>query len=326
MGALANYDPTPILEYGYTQREAEFLALVALFSGHFFRGQFLRFAAVDYGAVVDNFAARVLGKGHVREYPFPPGSTKRLHLCYRPIYSRLGLDNSKFRRTDTPAATVIARLAALDFVIDNPGLTYLPTDRDKLAYFGERGIDGDSLPAKTYVSPVGRGETRALFPDKFPIAVDEKTRELTFVYIDEHHAPTSYLKAHVRNYLPLWRAIDQPWRFVFVTTSTAKKASTEELFRQLLTEGVGEPDPRMLDYFRIKRAYVAKDWPALSRADLTARIGLEKIYETAQFRALYREWSDGKLPSNLPASAPKISPKFHLYSPPSFRELSALVS
>ena len=111
---------------------------------------------------------------------------------------------------------------------------------------------------------------------------------------------------------------------VFVTTSAEKGASVEGLFRQLLTEGVGEPDPRMLDYFRIKRAVERKDWPALSRADLTARVGLEKIYESAQCKALYREWSDGRLPQELPASAPKIPPKFDLYSPPSFRELSAL--
>ena len=326
MGALANYDPTPILEYGYTLREAQFLTLVALHSGHFLRMQFCRFAGVEPGAVLANFVARATGKGHVRDHSFPPGPGKRLHLFYRPIYSRLGLPNSNHRRSDTPSTTIINRIAALDFIIDHPELTFLPTDREKLAYFGSRGIAEDQLPAKTYVSPVGRGESRAYFPDKFPIGLDEKTGELTFLYVDEHQEPTTYFKTHVRNYLPLWRALDQPWRLVFITTSPDKKGSAEPLFRDLLSEGVGESDTRMLDYFRIKRAVERKDWPTLSRADLAARVRLEKLYEAPEHKALYREWCDGKLPQQIPASALKRTPKFELYSPPSFRELTVFPS
>ena len=170
-------------------------------------------------------------------------------------------------------------------------------------------------------SPLSRGETRVVFPDRFPIGVHSKTQELTFVYIDEQ-APSSYLKAHVRSCLPLWRSLDQSRRFVFVTTSALKKASVEGLFRRFLIQPLREVDERLLDYFRIEHAVGAQNWKAASRADPPTRVRLEKIDETTKHRALYRDWYDGNLPQGVPASAPTISPEFAADSPPNFRERS----
>jgi hypothetical protein len=325
MGTLGKYDADPIATFGYTAREAEFLALVALHGGHFVAQQFCRYTDTQRGKAVATFIARALGKGHIREHPFPPGPGRRFHLCYRPIYAALGLPNSNHRRADTPTATIVCRIAALDYIIDTDEIAYLPTDRDKLGYFTSRGISEEDLPQKIYTSPFGRGSTHAYFPDKFPVGIDESTQKLTFVYVDEHPLPTTYFEAHIKNYLPLWRALGQPWGLAFVSTSPAKQHAAEDLFRQQLAGARGQSDGAMFDYFRMKRAFLAEDWKALSRADLVARINLAKQYETPRYKALYADWIGGKLADKIPSQAPKITPDFDLYTPPSFKELAALV-
>ena len=157
---------TPILDYGYLEREARFLALVAMHSGHFVSAQYCRFAGLARGAQLNNFIAKALGRGHLREYEYGPGR-RRYHLFARPFYKRLGIPCSN-RRRDISITGINTRIWGLDFVIDNPQLEFFADDRSKLDFFRGLGMPKEILPAREFVSLKHSSSTPNYFPDRFP--------------------------------------------------------------------------------------------------------------------------------------------------------------
>ena len=56
---MPDYDPIPVLQsVGYTEREATFLYLVALYSGYFLRRQYDRFIRRGRGAIAEQLLRR----------------------------------------------------------------------------------------------------------------------------------------------------------------------------------------------------------------------------------------------------------------------------
>ena len=80
-----------IKEHGYTDSEARFLYIVAVFSGYFTLKQFLAFAGIGYGKRHASFAQKLLKKGHatVRDYL---RRCSIYHLFSRSIYGQIEKD------------------------------------------------------------------------------------------------------------------------------------------------------------------------------------------------------------------------------------------
>ena len=82
-----------LADFGYNEREAQFLYIAATFSGYFTQRQFLTFIQSRRGKRSHLFAQKVLNNGHatVRDYM---GWGPISHLFCRTLYKAIGIDPS----------------------------------------------------------------------------------------------------------------------------------------------------------------------------------------------------------------------------------------
>ena len=136
--------------FGYTEEEARFLYIVATHSGYFVARQFLAFAGVQWGKRTTLFWNKLQSHKHARTGSMPKHRAF-YHLFARKLYRQLGRENLRNRRRHE-LEYIQTRIAILDFVLANPGLAYLETEGDKLAFFcRDLNIDAGHLPSKTYL-------------------------------------------------------------------------------------------------------------------------------------------------------------------------------
>ena len=157
-----------IKDLGYTDSEARFLYIVAVFSGYFTPGQFRIFTGSTYGKRPTSFAQKLLKQGHatVRDY-MRRGSI--YHLFSRTVYGQIEKNN--FRNRKKHSFDVIrTRLLLLDFILANQELAYFETEHDKVIFFCEQlGVLKDFLPAEVYEGSSPSQPTIRYFVDEFPI-------------------------------------------------------------------------------------------------------------------------------------------------------------
>ena len=117
-----------LMTHGWTRREAEWLALVYLHSGVFFRSQHLAFIGRTNPALANRFIRRC------RKYAVEPWKGSRLRLCRiaaRRIYRVLGAEHVRHRRTAAPEV-LLRRLLSLDYLLEHPHAAWLPTEEEKV--------------------------------------------------------------------------------------------------------------------------------------------------------------------------------------------------
>ena len=193
---------------GWSGREAEWIALVALHTGVFTRSQ--------YGAYVNSGANRKPAAALVRalldkqlaiedERAIFPGGARAVLLTGKAPYRALGIPDVRHRRAkDATTQVLMRRLLSLDYIIERPTLAWLPTEADKVQRFEALGIDRRTFPYRLY-GPEGRRKIPRYFAFKLPIAVDE--RAATFVYVDAGQSTDSELRAWGVAHARLWAAL-----------------------------------------------------------------------------------------------------------------------
>ena len=193
---------------GWTGREAEWIALVALHSGVFTRSQCgAYFEAGADRKRIGRFVHALLDKQLAieDERAMFPGGARAVHITHKPIYRALGIENVKHRRGKHAATPVLMRrLLSLDYLIERPTLGWLPTEAEKVQRFEALGIDRGTLPSRNY-GPPGTPQVPRYFDLKFPLAVDDPTT--TFVYVDAGQSTDSELRAWGMAHAPLWAAL-----------------------------------------------------------------------------------------------------------------------
>ena len=130
---------------GWTGREAEWLALVALHSGAFTRAQCgVYFQAGDDRKRLLRFVRALIEK-HLAiedERPIFPGGARAVLLTGKPIYQALGIPDVRHRRSKAATTIVLMRrLLSLDYIIARPTFGWLPTEGDKVQRFEALGLD-----------------------------------------------------------------------------------------------------------------------------------------------------------------------------------------
>ena len=193
---------------GWSGREAEWIALVALHTGVFTRSQ--------YGAYLNAGNNRKPAAALVRalldtqlaiedERAIFPGGARAVHITQKALYRALGIANVKHRRGKHAATPVLMRrLLSLDYLIERPTLAWLPTEADKVQRFEALGIDRRTFPYRMY-GPHGKPQIPRYFAFKLPIAVDEQAA--TFVYVDAGQSTDSELRAWGMAHVRLWAAL-----------------------------------------------------------------------------------------------------------------------
>ena len=209
----------PVRHPGWNDRETEWLTLVCLHSGVFTRSQYqARYgvSAQTAGRFVHALVDARLAHGGVRLERGPVRPVSVCHVHARALYGALGIENHRHRRRASPEVT-LRRLLCLDYILEHPEQTWLPTEADKAAYFERRGIAPDTLPQRPCTGPFAGRPARRYVALNVPIARYGPTT--TFVYIDagaRHRTPHERIRAWASAYEPLWDALRERRQFVHV--------------------------------------------------------------------------------------------------------------
>ena len=228
--------------FGWTGRQAEWIALACLHSGVFLRAQWSRFLDAHPEQVRRGVHA-LIAQGAATEETVPgiKGIGRVCRVFARQLYRALGAEDIRHRRTASEAV-LMRRLLSLDYVLEHPGLPWLPTEPEKVGAFEELGIKRRVLPSRLYRGAAG--STRRYFPLKLPVAL-EADRAL-FVYADPGHDTTTALHSWGDAHLGLWKALGEHGRAVEVV-AVARTRKEVDRARTILdnwveASGPSEPD------------------------------------------------------------------------------------
>ena len=197
---------------GWTGREAEWIALVCLHSGVFTRAQFCHYFEVRRNAAHRIVRTLIERREAVEgEWPLVNGGGKTCRISSKGIYRALGVENIRHRRKAN-RSVVMRRLLSLDFVLEHPGLNWLPTEAEKVEFLEGLGVHSNLIPRRIYYGAVGA--QKRYFALKLPVAGGDKT--VTFAYVDPGHATAVELYSWGAAHGQLWDAIRAKGRRVEV--------------------------------------------------------------------------------------------------------------
>ena len=151
--------------FGWTGRQAEWIALVCLHSGVFTRTQATRFLDTHHERA-RRLVHALIAQGLAAEETVPGvrGIGRVCRIFSRGLYRALGAEHIRHRRTAS-ADVLMRRLLSLDYVIEHSALPWLPTEPEKVAAFEALGIERELLPSRLYRGAAGA--TRRYFPLKY---------------------------------------------------------------------------------------------------------------------------------------------------------------
>ena len=222
---------------GWTGREAEWIALVCLHSGVFTRAQFCHYFNTQRMTALRFVKALIEQRAAVETDVIAfNGGGKTCRISGKGIYRALGVENIRHRRKANWSA-VMRRLLSLDFVLEHPGLNWLPTEGEKVEFIEGLGVHSNLIPRRIYYGAV-RAQRR-YFALKLPVAGGDKT--VTFAYVDPGRESTGELNSWGAAHGPLWDAIRAKGRRVEVIAIGAELDMVLRADRVLQLWAAAEP-------------------------------------------------------------------------------------
>ena len=214
---------------GWTGQDAEWIALVCLHSGIFTRAQFCYYFDARRNRAFRFVKALVDRRMAVEiEGPVFNGGGKTCRISHKLIYRALGVENIRHRRkASTPV--VMRRLLSLDFVLEHPGMNWLPAEPEKVEFFEKLGLPLRLIPRRIYYGVAGN--QKRYFALKLPLAVDPET--VTFAYVDPGHQTDIELRSWGAAHGPLWDALRKKGRQVRVIGIGAENETVDRADRVL---------------------------------------------------------------------------------------------
>ena len=272
---------------GYSERESEFLFLVATHSGYFTTQQFKNFLQTESGSVSHAFTRRLLEQKHATYRAYRSGE-RVYHLFARKVYQAIERENLRTRKKHE-LEYVKTRLVALDFVLAHPQHRYLETEPEKIHFFEkERGLDRDFLPVKLYRARKSAEVTPRYFVDRFPLFVNPAIGRLTFTYIDPGLISLDGFATHLRAYSPLFQNLSA-FDFIYISPmGRFFQDAQSEFFRTVSGHASQGKSVSVLDYFRLRKAWDAKE--RVASADVVLLKEAQAFYPGKLFEDLYVRW------------------------------------
>ena len=223
--------------FGWTGREAEWIALVCLHSGVFTRAQFCHYFDANRKRALRFVKALVERRAAVEsEWPVVNGGGKSCRISSKPIYRALGVENIRHRRKTT-VSVLRRRLLSFDFVLEHPGMNWLPTEGEKVEFIEGLGVHSNLIPRRIYYGAVGA--QKRYFALKLPVAGGAQT--VTFAYVDPGRESTGELNSWGAAHGPLWDAIRAKGRRVEVIAIGAELDTVLRADRVLQLWAAAEP-------------------------------------------------------------------------------------
>jgi DNA-directed RNA polymerase subunit N (RpoN/RPB10) len=197
---------------GLTPRQAQFLGLAALVSGHCLRRQYQAFAQVPAGLQVRRLLDDLVAHRWAARLRFRADRAHVYHLSAKPLYAVLGDVDNRHRRPAN-AVAIARKLMLLDAVLALPDHVWYATEADKVTLFDELGVDRRCVPTRRYDPVTGRRDntpTRRAFVDKLPIGVSGAPPVVTFLFLTTDPQAGAFGR-FLHEYAPLFAALPQ-WR------------------------------------------------------------------------------------------------------------------
>lgn len=295
---ITEQDTSAIERLGYTHQEAQFLYLVATFSGYFLSRQFVAFARIKWGKRSSNFSAKLERRGHAtwREYLNVGGV---YHLCSKTLYRVIDRENLRNDRRHS-SEFIRTRILLLDFVLANQGYEYLENAEEKVRYFHqELGLPIAILPSKQYARRPGGQISVRYFVDRFPVFFetpqDRASRRATLSYVETGAATMAGFGHHLSLYGPLLRMLPQI-SLVYISNSTEHFVAAEKRFRLFLAQLFRScEENNILRYFQLRSAWDAKRYGSLSTQDIEWLENAGAQFRTPDIDDLFASWAAGSI-------------------------------
>ena len=222
---------------GWTGQDAEWIALVCLHSGVFTRAQFCDYFNAQRITASRFVNALVQRRMAVEsEWPVMNGGGKTCRISSNAIYRALGVENIRHRRKASNPV-IMRRLLSLDFVLEHPGMNWLPAEPEKVEFFEKLGLPRRLIPRRIYYGAAGN--QKRYFALKLPLAVDPET--VTFAYVDPGHQTDTELRSWGAAHGPLWDALRKKGRQVRVIGIAVANATLDRAVRVLEAWAAAEP-------------------------------------------------------------------------------------
>ena len=222
---------------GWTGPDAEWIALVCLHSGVFTRAQFCHYFGV-WRSGAQRFVQTLLDRRAAVETDVIAfnGGGKMCRISSNAIYRTLGVENIRHRRKASKPV-VMRRLLSLDFVLEHPGMNWLPTEPEKVEFFEKLGLPLRLIPRRIYYG--GAGSQKRYFALKLPLAVDPQT--VTFVYVDPGRSTDTELRSWGAAHGSLWDALRKKGRQVRVIGIAIENTAVDRTARLLEAWAAADP-------------------------------------------------------------------------------------
>ena len=223
--------------HGWTGQEAEWIALVCLHSGVFTRAQFCQYF-YTYRKHAHRFVRMLIDRKQAVETEWPTlnGGGKTCRISSKAIFRALGVENIRQRRRASKSV-IMRRLLSLDFVLEHPGMNWLPAEPEKVEFFEKLGLPLRLIPRRIYCGVVGN--QKRYFALKLPLAVEPET--VSFAYIDPGHQTDRELYSWGAAHGPLWDALRKKGRQVRVIGIAVENAILDRTDRVLETWAAADP-------------------------------------------------------------------------------------
>ena len=252
-----------LMRFGWTRREAEWLALVCLHSGVFLRSQYLAFIGRTNPALANRFVRRC--RKHAVEQPWNGSRLRVCRIAARRIYRVLGAEHVRHRRPAAPEV-VLRRLLSLDYLLEHPHAAWLPTEDEKVNALTGAGIAKEVLPRRLYQGAVGT--QYRYFPHKLPLALDGE--RATFLFVQTDDETESEVLTWGSQHAALWAALAAAGRAVEVVVVGRDVVRLAEAERVLDRWASTPPESVMMaheaaaaEMAAIRTAIATSDWAAL---------------------------------------------------------------
>jgi hypothetical protein len=279
-------------KFGYTDREAAFVALAALHSGYFVRRQYCSFISAGKGWVDEALTSKLLRLGHAREVVLR--SSRRLYsISSKQVFRALGEEDNRNRRRHEPQ-TIKARLMGLEYVISRPGVRWFPTETDRVSLFtDELGIGREFLPTWRYSSKSGERTTLRWFVDKPAVFLAPNDSTVHFCFVDPGFHTSDAFASFLRNYRDL---LSRLTRFAVIYLASHRGATDvgRRVFDRFFSVAGSLPeDPLaadLLEYFRDRSEHEESGLGAFNQNRLDHYRESRKQFANARYERLFELW------------------------------------
>lgn len=279
-----------VVKLGFTPRQARFLVTVMLHSGVCMLRHYCSFAGIVCGQKARDFFKDLVDRRFATAYACAHGRARILHVHRRGLYQAIGERDSRLRRP-TPIARAVERLMVLDAVLAEGDVTWLATERDKLAHFTlllKSRVDRDELPHLTFGT--GSSKTTRFFPDRLPIGVLADGRTHVFTYLMNRDVPVDF-RPFLRRHAPLLRALPR-WRMRLLVPRHL--ADVVGVYEAAWREEFGSPlrlsTADELRWYFEQRCRLGETTGRSNGHDEVRYARAREAFAAPRYRVLYRSW------------------------------------